>query len=408
MARPISVLFLLFLSTLLFPQAYFNRCGAEIHQSELFQKNQSLAKSMAKQESKLEGWIAQNSNSIRERTIITIPVVVHVIWNQNDQNISNDQIFSQIDVLNDDFRALNSEIDEVPSEFQNLIADVEIEFCLAQRDPNGNPTNGITRTFTQAPSILGSKNIHFQSMGGVDVWDPSRYLNIWVAAGGSIAGFGSFPGVDPPEEDGVEINYKHFGTIDLEPPYHLGRTTTHEVGHYLNLKHLFGNDCNFDDMVNDTPTSDQSYLGKCPAHPSNSCGSNDLFMNYLHWTDDACMAMFTKGQKERMLATLETLRPGLINSNGCLPVNIENQNKLLEIKIFPNPGVKTLNIEVSEELPCTIIEFKIFHTSGQELLSETKSKLKFNSLNISTLETGVYFLIAICGEKIFQQKIVIG
>ena len=234
----------------------------------------------------------------------------------------DEQIISQIDVLNQDYQALNAEIPSIPAVFQPLIADIELEFCLAAVDPDGNQTTGITRKFTNNPvGIGGITAIHYSVLGGQDAWDTERYLNIWVAKfAGGIGGISSFPGIGPPEEDGVEVNYLQFGNINVDPPYHLGRTLTHEIGHYFNLEHPWGpsiTDCCEDDFVADTPESCETYIGQCPTHPAVSCSIPDIFMDFMFYSDDDCMGMFTNGQKMRMLATLNTLRQGLLENDVC-------------------------------------------------------------------------------------------
>jgi hypothetical protein len=374
------------------------RCGSNPTPSQI--PNQSELEAFTQK------WISENEFTLQNRSIITIPVVVHVVWNQTVQNISTEQIQSQIELLNKDFRALNTDLSTVPAEFQNTIADIEIEFCLAKVDPNGEPTNGITRTFTQAPAILGSTSIHYNSEGGSDAWDSSKYLNIWVANSNSIAGIGSFPGEDIPEEDGIEINYQNFGNILVEPPYHLGRTTTHEIGHYLNLCHVWTNDCE-DDKVLDTPISSESYLGKCPVHPSVSCGSNDMFMNFMYWTNDACMAMFTKGQKMRMLATLNGPRAGLLTSNGCIEVGTNQFEKELNLTVFPNPSLGILNLNFGNKTDLSLLRFELIHKNGFKTHPNINSSLSTNYFDLSHLPNGIYFLKVSQKDQMFVKKIIL-
>lgn len=374
------------------------RCGAHPNPSEI-KGSQAI-------ENFTQKWISENQNSLSNRELITISVVVHVLWNQPEQNITDEQIQSQIDILNEDFRALNTEIQDIPNEFKNHLADIEIEFCLAKVDPQGNPTNGITRTFTQAPAILGSQSIHYSSQGGADAWDSEKYLNIWVANGTSIAGFGSFPGEDIPEEDGVEIAYENFGNIAVEPPYHLGRTTTHEIGHYFNLCHVWGDDCE-DDKVSDTPISSKSYLGKCPVHPSSSCGTNDMFMNFMYWTDDECMGMFTEGQKMRMLATLNGPRAGLLNSSNCVEVNTKSSQKDLSIRIYPNPNSGIINFDLENDLELSDVNFQIINQLGVVKEVKLNNPNSHPNINISTLEDGLYFLKISQEDKFIIKKIIL-
>ncbi|RMG86666.1 MAG: T9SS C-terminal target domain-containing protein, partial [Bacteroidetes bacterium] len=341
------------------------------------------------------------------REVITIPVVVHVVWNKPEQNISDDQILSQIDVLNEDFNAQNVEIADIPTEFKDLVANVGIEFCLAKRDPQGNPASGITRTFTEAPAILGSKNIHYKSLGGADAWDPEHYLNIWVANGSSINGFGAFPGEKPPEEDGVEIKWDVFGREMLNPPYHLGRTATHEIGHYFNLFHPWSDDCSDGDLVADTPPSNQSYLGECPTHPAPSCGSNDLFMNFMYWTDDACMGMFTEGQKMRMLATLSGPRAGLTTSKGCLAVGVGEPVTPAGFVVLPNPSRSGFEVKWLGQTGTAPLTAVVYSARGERVFFDIKHSLSTFYIDTNGWVPGIYFLKIMDGKSIWVKKIIL-
>ena len=219
--------------------------------------------------------------------IVTIPVYVHVIYANSNQNISDNQISSQISVLNNDFRKTNSDINQVPSLFSGLATDAEIQFTLAGTYRHADPTTswGTNDAMKYAyPPIT-----------------PQTHLNIWVCnIGGGILGYAQFPG-GPSSTDGVVISPQYFGdTGYVAAPFNKGRTATHEVGHYLNLRHIWGDGrCNRDDYVADTPTSDRPNYG-CPSFPTNHCNSTDMTMNYMDYTDDACMYMFSNGQKDRM------------------------------------------------------------------------------------------------------------
>lgn len=238
-------------------------------------------------------------------SVITIPVVVHVIYSNANENISDAQILSQIQVLNDDFRRLNSDANSTWSQ----AADTQIQFCMAAVDPNGNPTNGITRKSSTKSSWGTNDAMKKSSQGGVNPWDTSQYLNMWVCnIGGGILGYAQFPGGSA-STDGVVIGPNYFGSTNggsgfyLASPFNLGRTTTHEVGHFLNLRHIWGDGgCSVDDFVSDTPTSDAANYGCATGHAS--CGTTDMVQNYMDYSDDACMNLYTLGQKNRMRAIL--------------------------------------------------------------------------------------------------------
>ncbi|MFC5271686.1 M43 family zinc metalloprotease [Adhaeribacter terreus] len=269
-----------------------------------------------------------NSGKVNQRTgVITIPVVVHVVYNTSAQNISDAQIQSQINILNQDFRKLNTDVSKIPAAFAGLAADAQVEFCLAKRDPNGNATTGITRTQTTRTSFSDAGDyIKYNSTGGKDAWDRNQYLNLWVGnLSGGLLGYAQFPG-GPAATDGVVCTYTGFGnTGTASAPFNKGRTATHEVGHWLNLYHIWGDDngaCTGSDQVSDTPNQGNSN-GGCPTFPKISCSNTpngDMFMNYMDYTDDACMYMFTAGQKARMDAILDAggARASLATSQGCV------------------------------------------------------------------------------------------
>ncbi|MDP2314775.1 MAG: zinc metalloprotease [Pseudomonadota bacterium] len=254
--------------------------------------------------------------------ITTIQIVVHVVHNTNEQSLSVAQVQSQIDVLNRDFRMRNPDVSSVPTPFKPLAADARVEFKLATVDPQGNPTNGITRTqTTRAGFSVDDDGIKSVATGGADAWPADRYLNIWTAPNlpspqGPLLGYAQFPG-GPAATDGVVILHSAFGTMGTaRAPFHLGRTTTHEVGHYLNLRHIWGDDgdgCNGRDFVDDTPNQGSENFGE-PTFPNVSCGNapnGDLFMNYMDYVDDVAMFMFTAGQVERMQACLDSDRSAI-------------------------------------------------------------------------------------------------
>lgn len=243
-------------------------------------------------------------------------MVVHVVYRITQQNISEDQILSQIDILNEDFRRLNSDADD----FWPQAADSEIEFCLASLDPEGNPSNGITRTSITVNSFNLSNRVKFTNQGGHDAWPSGDYLNFWVCnLAGTLLGYAQFPGGNP-ATDGIVCDFNYVGNIGTaNMPYHLGRTATHEVGHWLGLRHIWGDGgCGVDDNIADTPLSDVSNGGCNIGHVS--CGTVDIVQNYMDYTNDACMNLFTEGQKTRMRSFLSPggSRESLVNSTACI------------------------------------------------------------------------------------------
>ena len=241
--------------------------------------------------------------------LITIPVVVHVVHRTAAENISDAQVKSQIDALNRDFRAKNSDLSKVPKVWKSLVTDSNIQFALASKDPKGKKTSGITRTATKVASFGPENTVKAPKTGGVAPWPTDRYLNFWVCnLGQGLLGYAQFPG-GPSKTDGVVMLHTAFGTQgSAQAPFNKGRTTTHEVGHFLGLRHIWGdrNDCNGDDFVADTPRAKAANFGK-PKFPHITCNngpSGDMFVNYMDYVDDAAMCMFTAGQVARMNATL--------------------------------------------------------------------------------------------------------
>jgi hypothetical protein len=241
--------------------------------------------------------------------LITLPVVVHVVHQTPEQDISDAQIKSQIDVLNRDYRAKNTDIRKVPPVWKSLVLDANIQFALATKDPAGKPTSGITRTATTVDAFGADDAVKAKKTGGVDAWPADRYLNMWVCQlSGGLLGYAQFPG-GPAKTDGAVILYSAFGTRrGAVAPFNKGRTATHEIGHFLGLRHIWGdkNDCTGDDFVVDTPPARQANTGK-PTFPHVTCNngpSGDMFMNYMDYVDDDAMFMFTTGQVARMNATL--------------------------------------------------------------------------------------------------------
>jgi hypothetical protein len=240
----------------------------------------------------------------------TAPVGGHFGPHDDGGDISDEQVASQIDVLNRDFRKRNPDTADVPSVFASRVADARIEFTLAD----------VTRTRTDRDSFDTDDAVKSAATGGADAVDPATHLNVWVCTLSSgLLGYAQFPG-GPPDTDGVVITHTAFGTTGTAAdPFNGGRTATHEIGHWLNLRHIWGDDgdgCSGDDFVADTPNQAGPNYGK-PSWPSVSCGNTpdgDMFMNYMDYTDDAAMFMFTNGQATRMQVALTGPRSGLLSA----------------------------------------------------------------------------------------------
>jgi len=255
-----------------------------------------------------------NAERLLPSGTMEVPVVVNVLYRTASENISLGQIQSQIDVLNEDFSGRNDDVSNTPSVFQGALAgNTDIRFVL----------ENVVRKQTNRRSWPINDAMKKSQMGGIDPTNPTTTLNVWVCnLGQNLLGYAQFPGGNP-QTDGIVVLYSAFGSREKYPqgtyisPYDLGRTATHEVGHYFNLRHIWGDATCGDDFVGDTPVH-TSYNFGCPPFPKNStCGGVThpmMTMNYMDYTDDPCMFMFTSGQKIRMQATYaiggprETLR----------------------------------------------------------------------------------------------------
>lgn len=296
-------------------------CGSVEYLQQQILENPSLIQQMDRIEQHTRRYEESGGH---QRVVVTIPVVVNVVYRGEQENISDAQILTQIAVLNQDFRRTNTDADGIWSQ----AADTEIQFCLATVDPSGNPTTGIRRRSTTVGSFSSNNNVKFNSTGGIDAWPAGQYLNIWVCnLSGGLLGYAQFPGGNA-ATDGIVCDYAYFGTIGTATqPFHLGRTATHEVGHWLNLRHIWGDGgCGVDDLVEDTPLAGAPNTTgtPCTFPGPNTCNTGagdlpDMFQNYMDYSDDACMNLFTAGQKARMQAVLAPggFRNSLLTSPGC-------------------------------------------------------------------------------------------
>lgn len=272
------------------------RCSAhDVHVQQLA-ADPTLALKMEEIERFTEKFLKSPDRTLLPDGTIQIPVVVNVLWKTNAQNISDAQIASQITVLNQDFGATNSDYSNIPSAFTGVASgDCNIEFVLVNT----------VRKQTNKTSWSTNDAMKKTSQGGLNPTSPTNTLNIWVCnMGNGILGYAQFPG-GPAATDGVVIDNNAFGTTgSATAPFNKGRTATHEVGHWANLRHIWGDATCGSDLVSDTPTHNTANYG-CPAQPHYSTCSGaprEMTMNYMDYTDDACMYMFSAGQKNRMLA----------------------------------------------------------------------------------------------------------
>jgi len=333
--------------------------------------------------------------------IIVIPVVVHILYHYPYENISDARVQEQIAILNRDFRRMNADTVNTPSGFKNLAADCEIEFKLATVDPKKRATTGIVRKYTPIKLWSDDDKMKFSNEMGDDAWDADSYLNIWVCELDRVAGYASFPG-GPIEKDGVVLDFGAFGVTN-NGPYSFGRTAVHEIGHWLNLKHTWGDSYCGDDLVHDTPKQ-STYTVGCPSSIRITCGNGpngDMYMNYMDFTNDECMNLFTEGQKMRMKSLFEPggARHSILSSNGLgvpliqeIPLP-EVPPRWLHVKIYPVPAKDELTIDIAYDERWIGKIITIYNQQGQPIM-RTMITSKIQKINTGNLKPGIYFLSA--------------
>ncbi len=340
----------LLLGALSLPEAHAQpapHCGFEALLERQTEEDPSLAARFQLVEAMLAPARVSIDLALEMRTEMVIPVVVHIVWNTPEENLPDERVWSQIEILNRDFNAENQDVSQVPSEFSPFIAQNGIRFCLASKDPWGNPTSGIIRVKTDIDFIGMKEELYYTQRGGSDAWDTDKYFNIWVARTGDlISGFGTFPQQVSPERQGIVVHPRFFGPNNSRI-YQLGRVAVHEAGHFFGLHHIWHNNasCTVDDGIEDTPLQQRSYRG-CPSHPQITCGSADMFMNFMDYVNDECMYFFTQGQMERMKAVIHIFRPGLLQSSTfCIKENVP----AAAFRIWPNPTIdRQVTIRLAE------------------------------------------------------------
>jgi len=375
-------------------------------QPSLIRSRQGVNEFIAQKESAL---ISSSARAAEVKTI-TIPVIVHILYHYPNENISDEIVASQIAALNRDFRKLNDDTAKIPAVFKPLAADCGIEFRLAAVDAAGKKTSGIIHKYTPVTNWEMDDKIKFSSEMGDDAWDASSYLNIWVGTM-TANGYSSSPG-DPASKDGIVIGNRSFGIVN-GGKYNKGRTAVHETGHWLGLKHLWGDTYCGDDGITDTPKQ-QTFTSGCPSTVRISCNNGpfgDMYMNYMDFTNDDCLVMFTEGQKQKMRSLFEAGGPrnSLLSSNGLgfptgesssLP---DSAPRWLHVQIYPNPVVSQLTINMEYDPRWIGKEVKLMNINGQLVLKQLISS-RILKMDVSHLTPGIYFISAEkAGEKMLQK-----
>jgi len=393
----------------------FIRCATSEYMKALEQFDPSFTQRQSEAINKVNQWLTLKRQNMVEQ-IITVPVVVHLLWNTNDQNLPDNVIQSQIDVVNQDYTRANADTVQTPLIWRTYAGNPELQFCLAQRTSSNQPTNGIDRKQTSVASFYANDAMKYDTAGGANSWDPNHYLNIWVCnLSGGVLGYGLQPYYAGTTMDGIVVNYIAFGTIGsvLASQYNKGRTTTHEIGHWLGLYHPWGDDggaCWGDDSIADTPNQADHTYG-CPAYPlTDACTPNFpgvMFMDYMDYTDDACMNMFSYDQSLKMLAVLNSMRPSILSSPGCTAVGIEEANLKSFITIYPNPVSSTIFVRFN--LPkAENMQIQLLDITGRVCLSQQQSVFSETiSIPVQNLSAGVYQLSLSTRNGLATEKIAI-
>ncbi|MFH1050752.1 MAG: M43 family zinc metalloprotease [bacterium] len=386
--------FLFFNSSILIAQAPEFQCGTTEYLRLQKIANPDLESVIQKQESLMKKWINENyiSDSMQ---IITIPVVVHIVYNKDEQNLPDIRVFEQIDMLNRDYAGLNQH--PMWAFPDSLKANTGIQFCLAQRTPDGFPTNGIERRYTDVEAFMLADSMKFYRLGGLDVWDQNKYLNIWICNVKLVNGYAKYPYILD-SSFGAVINYQCFGSTGAFGNRNNGGTASHEVGHCFNLLHIWGDDygyCYGSDDCGDTPNqSNYTPYKNLSGVVTDSCTPESpgiMYMNFMDYTSDSCVANFTPEQSKRMRACF--LSPNgslrsLLNSDGCSPpTNIEEvTSELKELNIYPNPAENNITVTGITG------NIKIMNIMGREVWNGLVNNEQ--GIDVSGFSAGIYYIVS--------------
>lgn len=360
----------------------------------------------------------QNNPQLNQRTssttqIIRIPVIFHVLYNTAEENISAERIIHQLNALNRDFRRRNSDSVKTPKAFLPLAADMEIEFYLANRDPLGRSTSGIERKYTPVKYWISDDKMKFKESAGADAWDTKSYLNIWVCKMLDVMGYSNLPGTET-TKDGIVLSYTSVSTNE-KIQNTVGRTLVHEAGHWLNLLHIWGDVYCGDDLVNDTPKQ-STYTVGCHTEIRRTCGNTeagDMYMNYMDFTDDGCMNLFTKNQRQRARSLFEPggYRHSILSSKAFEePVTFvatlpDFYPKWKEAHLYPNPAIHSINISLEYDDRWVGKEMLVMDMIGniviRKIISSTNQQIEVNRL-----PAGIYFIQAQKGTEKLIKKFV--
>ena len=391
----------------IYAQNNSDQCGTMQMEQLLEQQNPNRAAERTAYEQNLQTYIVAHPNLGNDRSVITIPVVVHLVYKIASQNISDAQIQSQITVLNQDWTRTNADAANTPAAFTPVAANIGVNFCLATIDPSNNATSGIERRQTTVTSFTANDSVKYYGHGGLDIWDPHNYLNIWVCnLGGGLLGYGEFPTSSVTSTFGVVIKYDVFGSQNVYAngtyltEYNLGRTCTHEFSHCFNLYHIWGDDngaCWGTDLCSDTPNQANSTSGAPTGVVTDLCSPSApgiMYENYMDYSDDAVMNLFTNNQKTRILATLNSAPYNtLLLSDRCGILGVPNISLSNGFEIYPSPttGVFTIGFQNASpqnfDVDIYNVLGELIYTHHYDALDETEIHL-----DLEGNPAGIYFV----------------
>jgi hypothetical protein len=387
------LIFISILFSSLLAEAQLNCVTADYTRVQI-SKTPELADAIQQTENFIRHKLTEPSAGKIENGILKIPVVIHNLYHSPDQKITDEQVAAQLDLLNKAFRRQNADTIKTPAVFKSVAADCEIEFHLATSDPMRRSTTGILRKYTPVTNWVMDDKMKSSAEMGDDPWDSRLYLNIWVCQMERFAGYSTVPGSDA-KLDGIVLGLAAFGAGQ--------KTIIHEAGHWMGLKHIWGDTYCGDDGVDDTPKQ-ASYTVGCPSTVRVTCGNSptgDMYNNYMDFTNDACMNLFTRGQKSRMQAVFSTggARNSLVNSGGLdkpliyeSPLPLEDP-RWLEVKMYPNPVTTTLYLDFSYDVRWVGKTIFVTNLVGQSVKNLSISS-KIQSIDVSNFKPGIYFLAA--------------
>ncbi len=389
------------------------KCSAHKLYLEAVQKDPSILIKQANFEKNLSEASKTKGNVPSKGVIYQIPVVIHIIHDGQaigtGSNITDAVAISMIDVLNEQFRKLTSDSLLPGHPFYNLSVDTEIEFCLAQQDPDGNFTTGINR-FQGSQATW--EDYEFDSIvKPATIWDRNEYMNLWSCAFTSptLDGYGTFPDATSDTTDGIVVSFNDF----LAPTNNQKSiVATHEVGHYLNLRHIWGDAICGDDLVSDTPPAETDNSG-CPNFPHNAnsvCGSDangEMFMNYMDYSDAVCTMVFTPEQTTRMRTTLTTTRSGLLSSIACESVlGLGEILKNTSFTIYPNPSQGNFSLQLNETFSGEY-SVQVSDQVGKEIQIFTNISAFPFEFYLENMNDGIYFINLSNGINSVTQKVIV-